>query len=190
MPAALETVALTGVSIHVLQTPVETLSPTITIREGSDATAPGDLLYTLEGGSLASTGEQNFTVPSGTGANLAPNTSYYAQLDADAPDNTNAPVARLAWTHVADEDPTGAPGWTISDGSSTRFDPEESWRSLANTTINIRIEGTVREAVVPNSPATGEPSILGTIQVRETLTADTGGIADADGLTQVAYSYQ
>ena len=42
----------------------------------------------------------------------------------------------------------------------------------------------------PNSPATGAPSISGTAQVGETLTADTSGIADADGLTNVSYSYQ
>ena len=42
----------------------------------------------------------------------------------------------------------------------------------------------------PNSPATGAPTIGGTPQVGETLTADTSGIADADGLTKVSYSYQ
>ena len=41
-----------------------------------------------------------------------------------------------------------------------------------------------------NSPATGLPTISGTAQVGETLTADTSGIADADGLTSVSYSYQ
>ena len=42
----------------------------------------------------------------------------------------------------------------------------------------------------PNSPATGAPTISGTVQVDETLTADTSGITDADGLTDVSYSYQ
>ena len=42
----------------------------------------------------------------------------------------------------------------------------------------------------PNSPATGAPSITGTVQVGETLTADTSGIADEDGLDSVSYSYQ
>ena len=43
---------------------------------------------------------------------------------------------------------------------------------------------------VQNSPATGAPAISGTAQVGETLTADTSGISDADGLDNVAYSYQ
>ena len=42
----------------------------------------------------------------------------------------------------------------------------------------------------PNSPATGLPSIIGTARVGKTLTADTSGIADADGLSNVSYSYQ
>ena len=41
-----------------------------------------------------------------------------------------------------------------------------------------------------NSVATGTPTISGTAQVGETLTADTSGIADTDGLTGVSYSYQ
>ena len=42
----------------------------------------------------------------------------------------------------------------------------------------------------PNSPATGQPSISGAAQVGSTLTADTSGIADEDGLDNVTFSYQ
>ena len=42
----------------------------------------------------------------------------------------------------------------------------------------------------PNTPATGAPAISGTAQVGETLTADTSGIVDADGLTNVSFNYQ
>ncbi len=42
----------------------------------------------------------------------------------------------------------------------------------------------------PNSPATGAPAISGTAQVGETLTANTTGVADADGLSSVQYEYQ
>ena len=45
-------------------------------------------------------------------------------------------------------------------------------------------------AARPSSPATGAPTISGTIQVGETLTVDTSGIADADGLTGATFSYQ
>ena len=42
----------------------------------------------------------------------------------------------------------------------------------------------------PNSPATGLPTISGTAQVGETLTADVSGIADADGLSDVTFQYR
>ena len=42
----------------------------------------------------------------------------------------------------------------------------------------------------PNSPATGAPTIAGTAQVGETLTAETTGIADADGLSEATFAYQ
>ena len=41
-----------------------------------------------------------------------------------------------------------------------------------------------------NSLATGLPTISGTARVGETLTADTSGIDDEDGLDDVSYSYQ
>ena len=41
-----------------------------------------------------------------------------------------------------------------------------------------------------NSPATGAPTISGAAYVGNTLTADTSGISDADGLTNGTFSYQ
>ena len=49
---------------------------------------------------------------------------------------------------------------------------------------------TAAVAAAANNKATGQPTISGTLQVGETLTADTSGIGDADGLTTVSYSYQ
>ena len=57
---------------------------------------------------------------------------------------------------------------------------DESLTSDATTTVLAQA----------NSPATGAPTISGTVQVGQTLTAETSGIADADGLTNVSYSYQ
>ena len=45
-------------------------------------------------------------------------------------------------------------------------------------------------AGVPNTAATGAPTITGTAQVGETLTAVTTGIMDDDGLTSPTYTYQ
>ena len=51
-------------------------------------------------------------------------------------------------------------------------------------------EGQDEPEATPNSPATGLPAISGTLQKGQTLTADTSGISDADGLTGVAWRYQ
>ena len=45
-------------------------------------------------------------------------------------------------------------------------------------------------AGVPNTAATGAPTITGTAEVGQTLTASTTGIADANGLTSPTYTYQ
>ena len=47
-----------------------------------------------------------------------------------------------------------------------------------------------KEEPAANNPATGAPTISGTAQVGETLTAETSSIADEDGLDDVSYSYQ
>ena len=57
---------------------------------------------------------------------------------------------------------------------------EETLTSAATAAVEAR----------PNSTATGEPTISGTVQVRETLIANTSGIADTDGLANVSYSFQ
>ena len=41
-----------------------------------------------------------------------------------------------------------------------------------------------------STPATGAPAITGTVQVGRTLTADTSGIADTDGLTLATFAHQ
>ena len=67
-------------------------------------------------------------------------------------------------------------------------DVDLDW-SEADTVVVALLEAETEE-VSGNSPATGAPTISGTTQVEDTLTADTSGIADADGLTNVSYSYQ
>ena len=57
-------------------------------------------------------------------------------------------------------------------------------RPLSNA-ISLTVQGPVK-----NSPATGAPTITGTARVGETLTVDTSGISDGDGLTNATFSYQ
>ena len=57
-------------------------------------------------------------------------------------------------------------------------------------TVEVRLLRAFEEETAVNSAATGAPIIRGTVQVGETLTADTSGIADEDGLENVSFSYQ
>ena len=49
---------------------------------------------------------------------------------------------------------------------------------------------TVSVAAIPNSAATGAPTISGTAQVGQILTASTSGISDSDGLANAIFTYQ
>ena len=52
------------------------------------------------------------------------------------------------------------------------------------------VPAVTNNTITVNTPATGAPTITGTAQVGQTLTAGTTGIMDADGLTSVSYTYQ
>ena len=60
-------------------------------------------------------------------------------------------------------------------------------RTAESTSVEI---GTAESTSVENSPAAGAPTIIGEVEVGKTLTVDTSGISDADGLTEVTFSYQ
>ena len=51
-------------------------------------------------------------------------------------------------------------------------------------------EASSQQSQQQNSAATGAPAITGTARVGETLTANTTGIADSDGLTRATFAYQ
>ena len=59
--------------------------------------------------------------------------------------------------------------------------------SLASDTVVVPSTSAQQDE---NSPATGAPTIAGTAQVGETLTAGISGIADADGLSNPNFAYQ
>ena len=62
------------------------------------------------------------------------------------------------------------------------------WRD--GDTVEARLLRAIEDETAANSAATGAPIFSGTVQVGETLTAETSGISDADGLTNATFTYQ
>ena len=60
----------------------------------------------------------------------------------------------------------------------------------AERTETARAQTSEQRDSTPNTPATGAPTISGKAQAGETLTADTSGIADENGLDNASFSYQ
>ena len=65
-----------------------------------------------------------------------------------------------------------------------------SFTDDANNPETLTSAATAAVSAAPNTLATGAPTITGTAQVGQTLTAGTTAIMDADGLTSVSYTYQ
>ena len=65
-------------------------------------------------------------------------------------------------------------------------DNDENLTSAATDEVSFAVQ----QQEASNTPASVQPSITGTARVGETLTADTTGIADEDGLENVSFSYQ
>ena len=135
------------------------------------------------------TGAPTIAGTSQVGQTLTADTSGIA--DADGLAN-----ATFSYQWLADDtEIAGATGLTY-----TLIDSEESKAITVQVsftddrghqeTLTSAATEAVSAAPTPNSPATGAPAIGGTAQVGETLTANTSGIADADGLSNVQYEYQ
>ena len=112
---------------------------------------------------------------------------------ADADGRTNATFS-YQWL-VDDSDISGAANATYTlasadEGKAIKVEVSFTDDSGNKETLTSAATGAVAAAPTSNSAATGAPTISGTAQVGETLTADTSGIADADGLANATYSYQ
>ena len=97
--------------------------------------------------------------------------TYQWLADADITDATGSTYALVA----ADEGKTVKVRITFTDDAGN----DESLTSAPTAAVTAS-----------NTPATGEPTITGTAQVGETLTANTAGIADSDGLINATFTYQ
>ena len=157
----------------------------------SDATGAVAPAVQQQQANSPATGAPTISGTAQVGETLAASTSGIA--DADGLTNVSYGYQWIANDGTADTDIADATDSTYTlaaadEGKTIKVkvsftddtDNEETLTSMATATVDA----------APNSLATGAPTISGTAQVGETLTADTSGISDSDGLTNVSYSYQ
>ena len=99
---------------------------------------------------------------------------------------------RYQWM-AGGSDIAGATGSTYTLTSSEQGQTVQvrvTFTDDADNDESLTSVATVAVAAAPNREATGAPTISGTPQVDQTLTADTANIADADGLTNPTFAYQ
>ena len=155
---------------------------TVTLNAESSG-LPGSALCTLSApATFNASGLHAFDAPTTDPCpTLAPETTYFVVLSRA---NNNTDAIKWAVTSTLGEDSGSALGWSIGDRAHEYTDASSTWAQLS-TDANLIIEVKGANA---NRPATGAPSIQGFLEDGEELTADTVGIADADGLG--AFSYQ
>ena len=173
----------------------------VTINGAASGGEPGESHCTLTNPSTFSApGVIAFAAPAGAGScpQLATETTYFVVIEWVSPSGTGS-FALIPQTYpteetaATEEDPGGAEGWSIADQAyylSVSSDAR-TWAAYDETaSFKIQVKEAAVTAAKANSPATGLPTISGTAQVGETLTADTSAIIDEDGLDDVSYSYQ
>ena len=110
----------------------------------------------------------------------------------DDADGMSGAVFSYQWL-ADDADIAGATSDTytlVADDVDKAIKVKVSFRDDRNNPETLTSEATAAVEPRPNSPATGAPTISGTVRVGETLTAETSAIADADGMSGAVFIYQ
>ena len=109
----------------------------------------------------------------------------------DDPDGLFGVTFRYQWLADDEEvrDATGSTYVPDVDDAGKAIKVRVSFTDGGRNEETLTSAATIVETV-GNSPATGTPSIGGAAHVGETLSADTSGISDEDGMDNAAFSYQ
>ena len=141
------------------------------------------------------TGAPTITGTAQVGQTLTAGTT--AIMDADGLTTVQAiGLYKFQWIRVAtDNSETNIASATttytlVAADQGTTIKVTVSFTDDANNPETLTSAATAAVAAAPNTLATGAPTITGTAQVGQTLTAGTTAIMDADGLTSVSYTYQ
>ena len=148
----------------------------------------------------ARTSEQQDSTPN-TAATGAPTISGTVEVDetlsahtSDIRDADGLANVSFSYQWLADDTPIGAATgstYALVDADEGKVIKVRVYFNDDNSNEeSLTSEATASVEPTPNTPATGAPAITGTAEVGETLTADTSGIADENGLDNVVFTYQ
>ena len=128
------------------------------------------------------------SAPAGTAFSYAFPANTFSDADSDA----------LTYT-ATKADGTALPSWLSFTGDTRTFAGTPAAGDVGTVTVKVTASdgngGSVSDefdilvSSAANNAATGAPTITGTAQVGQTLTAVTTAVMDADGLTTVSYTY-
>ena len=158
---------------------------------GTSAASNVDDATTGAGTNTAATGAPTITGTAQVGQTLTAVTT--AIMDAEG---LTTPGYTYQWIRTAAGVDTNISGATASTYTlvaadlGTTIKVRVSFTDDASNDETLTSAATAAVSAAPNTAATGAPTITGTAQVGQTLTAGTTGIMDADGLTNVSYTYQ
>ena len=174
---------LSSVDIYVPYFISSSTIPRVEIYEDSGSD-PGTLHATLNNPSSYQPSANTFNAPRNT--TLRAGTTYWLVTSNRAAANGQN---FLVSTGSATADTGSAAGWSIGNARSKTIITDTLW-TLTSDRIIFAVKGTATGGTATNTAAVGAPTITGTAQVGQTLTAVTTGIMDADGLTSPTYTYQ
>ena len=178
---------LTSIDLKFYAQEATTELPSMTLHSGSPTGTQVAILTSSGSLAAAAIATFTFTAPANTTLTLA--TTYFLVLE-----NTGSVSIVPIPTKSDAEESGGATGWSIADvlkyrsGSMGSFTGGFLDDTMESRAVLISVNGTVGGTT--NTQATGAPTITGTAQVGQTLTAVTTGIVDANGLTSPTYTYQ
>ena len=157
----------------------ETLTSAATAAVSAAANTPATGAPTITG-----TAQVGQTLTAGTTAIMDANgltsVSYTYQWIRVATDNTETNIASA----------TASTYTLVAADQGTTIKVKVSFTDDASNAETRTSAATAAVSAAANTPATGAPTITGTAQVGQTLTAGTTAIMDANGLTSVSYTYQ
>ena len=198
-------VSVSGSSVILTLGSAVTAADTVTVSYTAPTAAAAPRIQDEAGNPAASFSDQdvenNTPPPANTPATGAPTISGTAQVgetltastsdidDADGLDNVGYSYQWLA----DDTEIAGAtdPTYTLVDADAgLTIKVRVIFTDDRNNPETLTSAATAGVEPRPNSPATGAPSISGTVRVGETLTAETSAIADADGMSGAVFIYQ